>query len=78
MALVQKHIKEIKMVLREKIKKLRQDKNMTQKEFAQMFDIPYRSYQNYETGITTIPASFLQLLCSKYPSKKEWLITIHS
>lgn len=34
----------------EKLKAYRKAKGMTQKEFAEFIDIPFRTYQNYEAG----------------------------
>lgn len=53
------------------IKEIRSKANMTQKEFAEYFNIPYRTIQNWETGHRNPPEYVVELI--KYKAEKERL-----
>lgn len=44
------------------IKELRTYANMTQREFGEYFDIPYRTIQNWENGVNKCPVYLAKLL----------------
>ena len=51
------------------IKELRKQTGMTQKQFADYFEIPYRTIQNWEGGVNKCPEYLLRLL--QYKLEKE-------
>ena len=54
---------------RTQIKELREACKMTQREFAQYFEIPQRTIENWESGTTTPPAYLVSLI--EYKSAKS-------
>lgn len=57
----------------ELIKKLRKEAGMTQKAFAEYFNIPLRTYEQWERGKRKIPGYLLSLMV--YKLKIEKLVT---
>lgn len=53
------------------IKEIRTKASMTQKEFAEYFNIPHRTIQNWETGHRNPPDYVVELV--KYKAEKERL-----
>jgi transcriptional regulator with XRE-family HTH domain len=48
----------------ERIRELREDKDMAQKEIAQLLDMNRRTYSSYETGVRTMsPDILIRLAC---------------
>lgn len=60
------------MMNKEKIKLLRVQTNMSMKEFAEYFGIPYRTVQNWESNTRSCPEYLAQLM--EYKLIKEGLI----
>lgn len=54
------------------IKEIRQKSKMKQKEFAEYFGIPLRTFQNWEAGANTPSDYILRLI--EYKLKNEGLI----
>lgn len=49
------------------LKGIRADENLTQAEFAKLFDVSLSTYQRYERGdVGNIPYSFIAKLMDKY------------
>lgn len=46
----------------------------TQKDFAQVLEMPFRTLQNYEQGNSVIPHTFLQNLYVKFNVSPNWLL----
>lgn len=57
----------------ELIKKLRKETGMTQKSFAGYFNIPLRTYEQWERGKRKMPGYLLRLMV--YKLKTEQLVT---
>ncbi len=53
-------------IIANRIKKLRVDNCLTQKELAKMFYLTEKTISNYETGIRTPDIHFLNNLCQKF------------
>lgn len=53
----------------ERIKDLRQDHNLTQKQIAKMLGIAQNTYSQYENGVNGLPVEILIALCKLY---KVW------
>ena len=53
------------------IKKMRQESDMTQKEFAAYFGIPYRSIENWEEGSRKVPDYLLRLMAYRLQMEKR-------
>lgn len=58
------------MQTKELLKKVRLKTGMTQKEFAEYFYIPLRTYEQWERGIREMPEYTLRLLLYKIQSEK--------
>lgn len=52
------------------LKEVRLKTGMTQKDFAQYFHIPLRTYEQWERGIREMPKYTLRLLLYKIQSEK--------
>ena len=53
------------------INELRKQSGMTQKQFADYFEIPYRTVQNWEGGVNKCPEYLLKLMQNKIETTKE-------
>lgn len=60
------------MMNKEKLKLLRAQTNMSMKQFAEYFDIPYRTVQNWESNTRSCPEYLARLM--EYKLIKEGLI----
>ena len=49
-----------------KIKELRKDNKLTQKEFAKQFGVTYQAVSKWENGINIPDISILREMCKKY------------
>ena len=63
-----------------RIRDLREDNNLTQKEVAALLHISQATYSRYETGDLDIPHSSLQILADYYHTSVDYLLgrTNHS
>ncbi len=59
------------MESRELLIELRKDFNMTRKEFAEYFGIPYRTMQDWELGNRKMPDYLLRLMTYKIQMEKR-------
>ena len=53
------------------LKELRENSGMTRSEFAEYFEIPYRTVQNWEIGERKCPEYLLKLIEYKLNKEKE-------
>ncbi len=58
------------MQTKELLKEVRFKVGMTQKEFAEYFHIPLRTYEQWERGLREMPEYTLRLLLYKIQSEK--------
>ena len=52
-------------------KKLREQSGMNLKQFAEYFDIPYRTIQNWEADVNKCPNYLLKLMQYKLEHQRE-------
>lgn len=57
-----------------RLKDLRNDKDLTQKEIAAMLGIDQRVYSNYETGKREIPTRFVVSLAEFYNTSTDYIL----
>ena len=57
-----------------RLKDLRIDRDMKQKEVAAVLGIDQRVYSNYETGKREIPARFLIILADFYGTTTDYIL----
>jgi transcriptional regulator with XRE-family HTH domain len=58
-----------------RIRLLRETLGYTQKDFAYMLGVTFKTYWRYETGKGTVPSSLLSLLVEKHNASPSWLLT---
>lgn len=58
-----------------RLKDLREDHDLTQKEVAHVLGIDQRVYSNYETGKREIPSRFVVLLADFYHTSTDYLLS---
>lgn len=61
------------MTYAERIRALREDKDLTQTEIAQMLNIGQRTYCDYELGKTRIPVDSLITLARMYNVSMDYI-----
>lgn len=57
----------------QRIRDMREDKNLTLKEFASIFNINYRTYAYYETGERTMPHELLIKIADYFQVSTDYL-----
>ena len=57
-----------------RIRELREDRDLTQKQVAQMLGMSQTGYSKYETGENDIPTSVLQRLADFYNVSVDYLL----
>ena len=62
----------IELIGENKLKYLRGKTGMNRKQFAEYFNIPYRTVENWENGVREIPPYLLELI--EYKLIKEYII----
>lgn len=58
----------------ERLRELRKDNDLTQKEIADYLGIDQRVYSNYEIGIRALPIEHLIRLCKYYKVSSDWIL----
>lgn len=58
----------------ERIKDIREDRNITQSEIAKILSTTQSQYSLYETGIRLIPIDKLDILANYYNTSVDYLI----
>ena len=61
-------------MLYERIKELRVDKDLSQKELADILNVTRSAYSNYENGIRDIPVDILSRLADFYGTSVDYII----
>lgn len=59
--------------MKERIKKIRRELNLTQQEFAERIGIKRNTIANYETGRNDPVDSVISLICREFDVREEWL-----
>ena len=57
-----------------RLKDLRDDKELTQKEVAAVLGIDQRVYSNYETGKREIPTRLVSILADYYRTSTDYIL----
>ena len=57
-----------------RLRDLREDHDLKQKEVAQLLDIDQRVYSNYETGKQTLPVRYLLQLADYYGTSTDYIL----
>ena len=58
----------------ERIKALRQDNDLTQKQIAQKLGIAQNTYSQYENGVNGLPIEILIALCKLYNVSADYML----
>ena len=58
----------------ERIKALRVDKDLSQKELADILNVTRSAYSNYENGIREVPVEILSRLADFYGTSVDYII----
>lgn len=59
--------------MKERIRKIRRDLNLTQQEFAERIGIKRNTVANYETGRNEPVDAVISLICREFNINEEWL-----
>ena len=57
-----------------RLRDLREDHDLKQKEVAKLLDIDQRVYSNYETGKQTLPVRYLLQLADYYGTSTDYIL----
>lgn len=60
----------------ERLKEIREDKDLLQKDIAKVLNIPQQSYSRYELGIIKMPIEKYEVLAKFYNTSVDYLIGI--
>lgn len=60
----------------EKLKELREDSDLTQKQVAQILNINQITYSQYERGKRSLPIEHLKALCEYYGISADYILGI--
>lgn len=69
-------IKERRVLIRQKIKSLREEKKLQQKEVAEFLNINYQTYCNYESGRSEPPAEIIVRLAKLYDVSTDEILQV--
>jgi transcriptional regulator with XRE-family HTH domain len=58
------------------LRDLREDKDETQKDIAELLGISQRVYSRYETGIRALPIDYLKPLCEHFNISADYVLGI--
>lgn len=62
------------MKYQQRIKDLREDKDLLQKEVAEILGIDQRTYSRYENGINDMPIKHIIKLCLFYNTSADYIL----
>ncbi len=57
-----------------RLKEIREDRDLTQKEIAKILNMTQVQYSRYETGVRLIPIDKLNILANYYNTSVDYLI----
>lgn len=63
------------MMIGERIKKVRQEKHLTQQSFAERMNLKQNTITRIETGVTTPSPAITTLICREFNVNETWLRT---
>lgn len=58
----------------EKIKKIRKERKITQKDIADKLKIKHQQYQRYETGKNIMPVTYLKEICELLNVSSDYIL----
>lgn len=61
-------------ILTKRLRDTREDKDLTQQQIANLLQMKYQQYQNYESGKREIPLHHLATLCKFYNISPEYFM----
>ena len=59
---------------RMRLRDLREDRDLTQKEVAEILGTSFQYYQKYESGVRPIPVDRLEVLADFYQTSSDYLL----
>lgn len=59
-----------------RIRELREDHDLSQREIAEILNIKQPQYQRYETGARDIPTDILKKLCLQYNVSADYILEL--
>lgn len=62
------------MTYYEKLKDLREERGLTQKQVAEIIGTSQQYYGKYENGVRPLPIEHLITLCKYYSASADWLL----
>ena len=61
-------------ILTKRLRDIREDKDLTQQQIANLLNMKYQQYQNYERGKREIPLHHLKTLCKFYNITADYFL----
>ncbi|MBQ9914049.1 MAG: helix-turn-helix transcriptional regulator [Clostridia bacterium] len=61
-------------ILTKRLRDTREDRDLTQQQIANLLQMKYQQYQNYESGKREIPLHHLKTLCKFYNITPEYFM----
>ena len=58
----------------DRIRDLRENKKMTQRQIAEVLGICQQVYSKYELGVRSLPIEHLMKLCKYYHASADWIL----
>lgn len=62
------------MTYNERLKGLREDKDLTQKQIADLLGVASPTYSQYERGTRSMPIEYLIILCKFYHKSADYIL----
>lgn len=59
-----------------RLRELREDNNLSQKQVAEILSLKQQAYFRYEKGISTIPIDLLIILCKYYNVTSDYILEL--
>lgn len=60
----------------QKLRKLREDRNLTQQDIADRLGVKQQQYSNYERGLQELPIEHLVTLCLFYGVSANYILSL--